>query len=286
MTRYAKRLVIFSTAVVLVLVPLPSSAGPALCTVTGTDGDDVFTETMQTPGSDVVCGLGGDDTFFWSAGDDLYLGGDGRDLVSYAQAPLPCEGCFGISANLYNDYVFLELERDDIPEIEDIEASPWRDQIEDHPSEPNLILGRGSADDVIFAGEGDRILGNGGPDTIRWRFTGDIALPLFISGNHGKDRIATYSSQQGVTVDLEAGTIDGPEVHAELVSIEHAQGTRYADTLIGDEKSNNLRGGVGDDALFGRAGNDTLIGGTQIDTADGQDGTDSCDAETESNCEA
>ena len=286
MLRFATHLIIGATTLALVIVPLPASAASPTCTITGTEGDDVFTEAMQTPATDVVCGLGGDDTFFWSTGDDVYVGGDGRDRVSYVDAPRPCENCGGVSVDLWNDYAFLGSERDDIPEIEGVEGSPWPDQINDDPSEPNLMLGRGGADQITFAGEGDRVLGNGGPDTIRWDYAGPIVLPEFVSGNQGKDWIGTYVSGHGVTIDLSGGTIDGPEIHAELVSIENAQGTRYADTLIGDEGNNHLRGGWGDDALYGATGNDTLVGGNQFDTADGQDGIDTCQAETVSNCEA
>jgi Tol biopolymer transport system component len=50
-----------------------------VCTITGTEGDDVL---KGTRGDDVVCGLGGDDRILGGpGGDDLLLGGDGRDRL-------------------------------------------------------------------------------------------------------------------------------------------------------------------------------------------------------------
>jgi Ca2+-binding RTX toxin-like protein len=201
--------------------------------------------------------------------------------------PLPCAGCFGIDIDLNDAFATSGgLERDDIPEVEEAEASAWKDQIYDDIRNPNTLLGRGGADLIIFGGVGDRVLGNGGPDVVMWRFGGDVTTPELLSGNHGRDLIRAYSSQQGATVNLAAGTLQGPEVNASFVSFEDAQGSRQADTLIGDDGRNLLKGGVGDDALFGGGGRDTLIGGTQVDTADGQGGVDRCVAETVTNCEA
>ena len=211
MLRFATRLILGATTLALVIVPLPASAASPTCTITGTDGVDAFTEAMQSPATDVVCGLGGDDIFFWSAGDDVYVGGDGRDRVSYANAPVRARTA-GVSVDLWNDYALPRTsDRDDIPEIEDVEGSPWADQLDDNPSEANVMLGRGSADVITFAGEGDRVLGNGGPDTIMWHYAGPKVLPEFVSGSQGKDWIATYVSAHGVTIDLAGGTIDsGP----------------------------------------------------------------------------
>jgi Tol biopolymer transport system component len=52
---------------------------PGVCTITGTEGNDVL---KGTRGDDVICGLGGDDRILGGAGgDDLLLGGEGRDRL-------------------------------------------------------------------------------------------------------------------------------------------------------------------------------------------------------------
>ena len=50
--------------------------------------------------------------------------------------------------------------------------------------------------------------------------------------------------------------------------------TKRAVTLIGNDKNNYLRGGMGKDSLIGGAGNDTLWGGKKNDMLTGGDGDD------------
>jgi Tol biopolymer transport system component len=49
-----------------------------VCTLYGTDGDDVLT---GTPGDDLICGLRGDDVIRAGLGDDTILAGDGNDSI-------------------------------------------------------------------------------------------------------------------------------------------------------------------------------------------------------------
>jgi Ca2+-binding RTX toxin-like protein len=64
------------------------------------------------------------------------------------------------------------------------------------------------------------------------------------------------------------------------VSIEGLEGTQFADTLIGDDNSNFLRGGGGLDTLTGGAGGDafvfdrSLVAGNIITITDYAPGTD------------
>ncbi|HJR96009.1 MAG TPA: hypothetical protein VJ807_11305 [Gaiellaceae bacterium] len=49
-----------------------------VCTLYGTDGDDVL---VGTPGDDLICGLRGEDVIRAGLGDDTILGGDGNDSI-------------------------------------------------------------------------------------------------------------------------------------------------------------------------------------------------------------
>jgi Tol biopolymer transport system component len=49
-----------------------------ICTVYGTDGDDVL---VGTPEDDLICGLRGDDVIRGGPGDDTILAGDGNDSI-------------------------------------------------------------------------------------------------------------------------------------------------------------------------------------------------------------
>jgi 5'-nucleotidase len=55
-----------------------AAAAADVCTITGTEGDDVL---VGTPGDDVICGLGGNDLLKGRAGNDVLLGGDGDDRL-------------------------------------------------------------------------------------------------------------------------------------------------------------------------------------------------------------
>ncbi|MCU0281620.1 MAG: proprotein convertase P-domain-containing protein [Acidimicrobiia bacterium] len=171
------------------------------------------------------------------------------------------------------------------------------------------ILTGGSGDDVILGREGnDTINGGDGADTICGN-KGDDTLDggngqdaLF--GGNGRDRLAggdgadsldggegqdtaDYVTATGpVTVDLAAGSALGSAGADVLVALENAEGSSFADLLLGSGAANTLRGGDGDDRLQGRGGNDTLFGGPGNDSALGGPGSDSCTAETETGCEA
>jgi hypothetical protein len=49
--------------------------------------------------------------------------------------------------------------------------------------------------------------------------------------------------------------------------IENVNGTPFADTILGNELGNELRGGAGNDRLAGRAGDDLIVGGSGTDSA-------------------
>ncbi|MBI5275657.1 MAG: hypothetical protein HY854_04290 [Burkholderiales bacterium] len=122
---------------------------------------------------------------------------------------------------------------------------------------------------VIASEYGDLVTGNAAGNYIEGRGGNDT-----IDGGSGNDR-ASYSNATGpVTVNLSSGTTTGAAGNDTLLSIEHARGSKYADTLIGSAGANDLQGRDGDDSVTGGAGNDTLHGGGGNDTLDGGDGID------------
>ena len=104
-----------------------------------------------------------------------------------------------------------------------------------------------------------------------------------IDGNGGNDRVGYNLASSGVVVNLAAGTATGGEGTDTLISIEHARGSEFDDTLIGSSIANSIEaragndsvsGGAGNDSIHGGFGNDTLRGEAGNDTLDGGDGTD------------
>jgi protocatechuate 3,4-dioxygenase beta subunit len=86
----------------------------AVCTIVGTDGDDVL---EGTDGPDVICGLGGNDTLRGlggidvldgGAGNDDLVGGDGDDLLFGGDGTDSLQGAFGddrLDGGQGSDYV-------------------------------------------------------------------------------------------------------------------------------------------------------------------------------------
>jgi Ca2+-binding RTX toxin-like protein len=89
-----------------------------------------------------------------------------------------------------------------------------------------------------------------------------------IHGN-GNTRIAFYNAQEGVTVDLANGVVNGGySVGTDTImgGVNAARGSNFADTIIGNGGANVLEGQAGDDRLIGLGGNDKLTGGAGNDT--------------------
>ena len=81
-----------------------------------------------------------------------------------------------------------------------------------------------------------------------------------VNGRSGRDIIVYLLAEQGVTVDLSAGS-SGGQGSDRLAGLESVVGTQYADELMGDAGYNYLLGMQGNDVLDGIAGDDTLEAG-------------------------
>ena len=196
---------------------------------------------------------GSDDTsirerFAGGAGNDTIDGGAGIDFASYHNTP-PVLG--GVNAFIENGSGTVTDPTGGTDTLTNIEG-----------------LTGTSSNDTLAGGLGDQwFQGRAGSDTI--------------NGGAGNDWVSYSLDPAGVTVNLGTGTatdgwggvwaMGGTDT---LISIENAEGSDYADTLIGSAAANNLTGGEGDDSLVGGDGDDTLIGGAGNDTLDGGAGID------------
>jgi len=132
------------------------------------------------------------------------------------------------------------------------------------------------------------VYGFKGDDTLRGGSGADT-----LEGDVGQDCVDYSDSDSWVNVDLTKGataqTGGGERNHAAddvLIGIEDVLGSRFNDVIKGDDKSNRLWGGYGNDSLMGGygndsmsgdGGNDTLIGEAGHDILYGNDGADSLD---------
>jgi Ca2+-binding RTX toxin-like protein len=141
----------------------------------------------------------------------------------------------------------------------------------------NDTLGGTTASETLHGGAGDDILlGSRGADVL--------------NGSNGVDTVSHEYSRAGVDVDLLNGTgqdypvdDDGNPVAIAPLSasagdtyanIENVTGSRFADTLAGDDSANVIAGLGGDDHILSNGGNDTLNGGAGDDRLEGGAGAD------------
>lgn len=270
--------------------PIPKCLGETP-TIIGTEGNDVLTGTDR---DDVILGLGGDDILnggpdgfatdvicggegndVLNAGDGLIaaLSGDGGDdrfepggvvvaLAVYLESPAP------VAVDLALGTV-TGWGTDTLVGIDSVVGSPF-DDVMSGDAKQNLLDGRGGNDRLMGLGGGDLLDGDAGNDLM--------------DGGSGQDR-GLFGAPQRVRIDLGAGTATGWGTDR-LVSIENAEGSRFADVLRGSNDRNILAGGSGhdsltalggDDQLSGEAGNDRLAGGPGADRVDGGAGRDQGD---------
>lgn len=125
-------------------------------------------------------------------------------------------------------------------------------------------LDGGTGDDVLLGGPGDDDL-RGGP--------GDDRLS---GGLETHEDNADYEDHTtAVSVDLARG-VGGSEGERDVLrGIETAVGGRGDDTLVGDGRANEMRGGRGDDLIRGAGGDDLLYGDDGANRLEGGDGDDS-----------
>jgi Ca2+-binding RTX toxin-like protein len=191
-------------------------------------------------GNDRLAGGRSDtDYLLGGPGNDTLKGGRGSfDAVAYTSAGRP------IQVNVATGVATGEG-RDSLRRLEDVVGSNFAD----------TLIG-----DASRAGNG--FVGGRGDDTI--------------DGGGGPFDVVFFTTATGpVTVDLNNGTTSGTGTDNDtLVDIEDAQGSRFDDTLMGNDEDNFLWGVGGLDALDGRAGSDVLGGAFGNDSIDGGAGFD------------
>jgi Ca2+-binding RTX toxin-like protein len=149
--------------------PLPRDARGRICSVVGTEGDDVLT---GTPFADVICGFGGNDRIAGGRGSDLIDAGPGRDRVAGDRGDDTIVGGSG----------------DDV-----IDGSAGDDRLDGDAG--NDLLSGGSGRDTAVGGTGaDIVRGGSGSDRLfggtgRDALTGGAGNDL-LDGGPGRDLLS------------------------------------------------------------------------------------------------
>ena len=209
-------------------------------------GDSVANILQGLNGDDEIRGNGGNDVLEGGAGADRLNGGAGVDAVSYRASDE------GVTVDLAEGAgEGGHAEGDVLTSIENVIGSDHEDTITGDSNANHLEGGNGD----------DELIGSDGADRL--------------NGGNGEDRVEYWSSDTGVTVNLEEGTGEGGDAEGDvIIGVENVQGSYYRDVLIGDNGSNYLDGLDGNDELRGNDGQDWLNGREGADKLDGGDGSD------------
>ncbi len=219
-------------------------------------GDQNANRLVGGQGDDTLDGGSGNDTLVGGRGADTLIGGAGSDTASYQDESA------GVSVNLQTGQMTGGDGDDTLQQIENLTGSRHADQLVG--DDANNCLDGGRGDDQIFAGAGnDTVTGGAGDDTL--------------DGGEGRDTLSYAAAASGVNANLESGQVTGGDGNDQVQNFENLSGSRHADTLVGDNAANELRGGAGNDTLFGAAGDDRLDGGAGNDTLSGGAGDDRLD---------
>jgi len=200
------------------------------------------------------------DNFTGSVANNVFDGGAGYDIVSYANATV------GVTANLATG-IANGFGVDTLLNIEHLIGSAFNDIITG-TSVGNYISGGMGMDTMSYANATGPVYvnlaltavqANGyGADTLlsienligsayNDGFTGTNGNNVFDGGN-GLDTVVYANATAAVTVDLAAGTASGFG-NDTLISIEHLIGSDHNDVLTGTSGNNYLNGGAGYDAV-------------------------------------
>ncbi|HEX2275082.1 MAG TPA: hypothetical protein VHG90_14530 [Acidimicrobiales bacterium] len=138
--------------------------------VVGTEGDDVF-DAMVTDDVDVICGFGGNDRIETLDAGDVFLGGEGDDLVPFNRGTFI--GGEGNDFVAFNFGTFNGGPGDDVVAFNESGAvfngGPGNDQVDFNFGTFN---GDAGDDSVIFNESGGVFNGGPGNDTVAIAFPG------------------------------------------------------------------------------------------------------------------
>ncbi len=227
----------------------------------GYSGDDTLkggwgNDTLDGgEGDNYLVGSVGDDTFIMSSGQSTVSGGDGIDSVDYSNA----------NPSILVDLLFERInardaEGDSFTGVENLIGTRGADNIRG-TLENNQLFG-GDNVDYIFGRRGNDTLTGGIGDDVLF---GGVGADVLNGGEH-RDRAQYSESLSPVRVDLVSPHTNTGEAYGDVfVSIEDLAGSRFGDSLFGDNGNNRLFGREGNDSLLGRYGDDYLNGGSGDD---------------------
>jgi Ca2+-binding RTX toxin-like protein len=231
-------------------------------------GNNLGNSLWGQGGNDQLNGGGGDDTLYGESGNDTIMGGTGTDTAVFYT-----DSSFITVSHVAGGLQVVSGDGTDVIGT-DVENFQFFDQTLSYGQVAALaavapINGTEATETLNGTAAGEQINGLGGYDWIIPGRGNDT-----VDGGVGRDMVS-YSDAPEVAgrgtafmldLDLGAGTAElfGGEID-QLISIERATGSIFADVMRGSDGNDEMRG-LGDyDWFIATAGNDTLDGGNGQD---------------------
>jgi Ca2+-binding RTX toxin-like protein len=254
--------------------------------IMGGAGDDSIN---AQGGVDTVNGGAGNDTFFEGTvgnGSDVFVGGDGTDLLDYSSRSAPLT----VSMNGTAADDGLASEGDNVKaDVEDIIGGSGNDVITGNDGDNRIIGGLGN--DSLIGGKGNDTFHEGTVTSGSDAFVGGDGFDVLDYSSRSAAitvSMGQWSNVGGTTVDV--GGNDGLSGEGDTCGsdIESAIGGSATDLILGNALDNTLEGGSSADTIYGFEGSDIIDPGGQADSIDCGGGDDilmNSSGSTTSNCE-
>lgn len=222
-------------------------------------------------GWDWISGGGGNDTLYGGDQDDTIFGGTGNDVIYGGSGMDYIEGGAGADT-IHGATAGVAASDTNFTDLGTASYASSHAGVQINLTTGTATGGHATGDKISFISNlvgskyNDKLVGE--KDTSNWLEGGAGADTLDGGGGaFDADRASYIHASKGVVASLASPKSNTGDAAGDVyISIEGLHGSRFADTLMGDNGNNVLSGDAGDDVLVAGIGKDTINGGDGIDT--------------------
>lgn len=240
------------------------------------EGDENSNTLNGTAEDDAIYGYGAGDLLQGHGGNDSLYGGDGNDLLNGGLGNDLLDGGAGGATAAYYDGPNLVGPGVTVSLALQGQAQDTGGQGFDTLINIDTLYGTRRGDTLIGDDNGNGFIGAGGADLILAGAGDDLIIVsggsgATVDGGEGQDLLRFWHAATGPLIEETPGPVtfslalqgapqDIGHGLLTVTGVEHLSGSRYGDTLIGDEQTNAIGGSLGDDRIEGGGGDDLLMG--------------------------